>query len=100
METATTGTPTPSTPSPSPAELRRVILVLAVACGMTVANIYYAQPLLAPIASTYGVSQGSTALVVTLTQFGYALGLVILLPLADLLENRALVSRILLLTAA
>jgi predicted MFS family arabinose efflux permease len=101
-ETATTGAPRPTTPSPSPspAELRRVILVLAVACGMTVANIYYAQPLLAPIASTYGVSQGSTALVVTLTQFGYALGLVVLLPLGDLLENRALVSRILLVTAA
>jgi predicted MFS family arabinose efflux permease len=74
-------------------------MVLAVACGMTVANIYYAQPLLAPIASAYGVGQGSTALVVTLTQFGYALGLLILLPLGDLLENRALVSRILLVTA-
>jgi predicted MFS family arabinose efflux permease len=76
------------------------MLVLAVACGMTVANIYYAQPLLAPIASSYGVGQGSTALVVTLTQFGYAVGLVLLLPLGDLLENRALVSRILLVTAA
>jgi predicted MFS family arabinose efflux permease len=95
-----TTTRTPPTPSLSPAELRRVTAVLAVACGMTVANIYYAQPLLAPIASTYGVSQGSTTLVVTLTQLGYALGLLTLLPLGDLLENRALVSRILLVTAA
>jgi predicted MFS family arabinose efflux permease len=94
----TVETPTPS--SLPPAELRRVTAILAVACGMTVANIYYAQPLLGLIASTYGVSQGSTALVVTLTQLGYALGLLTLLPLGDLLENRALVSRILLVTAA
>ena len=83
-----------------PARLRRVMLVLAVACGMAVANIYYAQPLLAPIASAFGVSQGSTALVVTLTQLGYALGMVLLLPLGDLLENRTLASRTLLITAA
>ena len=83
-----------------PARLRRVILVLAVGCGMAVANIYYAQPVLAPIASAFGVSQGGTALVVTLTQLGYALGMVLPLPLGDLLENRALASRTLLVTAA
>lgn len=102
------GRPAPVTGTPavqgaselSPARLRRVILVLAIGCGMAVANIYYAQPVLAPIASAFGVSQGSTALVVTLTQLGYALGMVLLLPLGDLLENRALASRTLLVTAA
>jgi predicted MFS family arabinose efflux permease len=74
-------------------------MVLAAACGMAVANIYYAQPLLAPIATAFGVSQGNTALVVTLTQLGYALGMMLLLPLGDLLENRALASRTLLVTA-
>ena len=83
----------------SPTRLRRVMLLLAVACGMAVANIYYAQPLLAPIASAFGVSQGRAALVVTLTQLGYALGMVLLLPLGDLLENRRLASRTLLVTA-
>ncbi|MFF2523023.1 MFS transporter [Streptomyces liangshanensis] len=104
----TTTEPTAPTPAPPPtpdgalssARLRRVVLLLAFACGVTVANIYYAQPLLAPIASTFGVSAGSTALVITLTQLGYALGLVLLLPLGDLLENRALASRTLLVTAA
>ncbi|WP_211265381.1 MFS transporter [Actinacidiphila oryziradicis] len=80
--------------------LRRVMLVLAAACGLSVANIYYAQPLLDPIASAFKVSQGSAALVVTVTQLGYALGLVALMPLGDLLENRALASRTLLITAA
>jgi len=84
----------------SPARLRGVILVLAAACGMAVANIYYAQPLLGRISSTFGVSEGRTELVITLTQLGYALGLFLLVPLGDLLENRALASRTLLVTAA
>jgi predicted MFS family arabinose efflux permease len=80
--------------------LRFLTIVLAAACGLTVANLYYAQPLLAPIADTFGVSEGTSALVVTVTQLGYAVGLALLLPLGDLLENRALASRLLLLTAA
>jgi len=87
-------------PELSPARLRAVLLVLAAACGMTVANLYYAQPLLAPIAADFHVSQGSTTLVVTLTQLGYAAGLLFLLPLGDLLENRRLATRTLLVTAA
>jgi len=83
-----------------PARLRRVILVLAVACGMAVANIYYSQPLLGRLSSAFGVSQGRTEFVVTLTQLGYAVGLFLLVPLGDLLENRALASRTLLVTAA
>ncbi|HEX3791876.1 MAG TPA: MFS transporter [Pseudonocardiaceae bacterium] len=80
--------------------LRWVVVVLAVACGLAVANIYYAQPLLALISTSLGVSHGSAALVVTVTQAGYAIGLVVLLPLGDLLENRGLASRTLVVTAA
>jgi predicted MFS family arabinose efflux permease len=83
-----------------PRRLRIITIVLAVASGLTVANLYYAQPLLAPIAETFGVSQGTSALVVTVTQLGYAVGLALLAPLGDVLENRALASRLLLLTAA
>jgi predicted MFS family arabinose efflux permease len=79
--------------------LRIVTIVLAVACGLTVANLYYAQPLLGPIADTFGVSEGTSALIVTVTQLGYAIGLALLLPLGDLLENRALTSRMLVVTA-
>lgn len=80
-------------------DLRVITLVLAVASGLAVANIYYAQPLLAPIAAAFRVSQGSAALVVTVTQVGYALGMVLLMPLGDLLENRRLAARTLLVTA-
>ncbi|MGD0241185.1 MAG: MFS transporter [Streptosporangiaceae bacterium] len=79
--------------------LRLVMLVLAFACGASVANLYYAQPLLGLIRQTFGVSSGTAALVVTVTQVGYALGLALLLPLGDLLENRRLSSRTLLVTA-
>ena len=82
-----------------PRRLRLITFVLAVACGLTVANLYYAQPLLGPIADTFGVSEGTSALVVTVTQLGYAAGLALLAPLGDLLENRALTSRMLVLTA-
>ncbi|HEY2669643.1 MAG TPA: MFS transporter [Rugosimonospora sp.] len=80
--------------------LRLVTVVLAFACGLTVANLYYAQPLLALIAHDLGSGQGTAALIVTMTQIGFAIGLILLLPLGDLLENRALASRTLLGTAA
>src|ERR1051326_8097445 len=80
--------------------LRLVMLVLAFACGASVANLYYAQPLLGLIRQTFGVSAGTSALVVTLTQIGYAVGLALLLPLGDLLENRRLSSRTLVVEAA
>ncbi|MCF3136317.1 MFS transporter [Streptomyces olivochromogenes] len=74
-------------------------LVMAVACGLTVANLYYAQPLLDLVARSFGVGQGAATTVVTLTQAGYALGLLFLLPLGDLVENRRLATRTLLVTA-
>jgi len=82
-----------------PAGLSVIILVMAVACGMTVANLYYAQPLLSLIASSFRVSQGTAAIVVTATQLGYAAGLAFLVPLGDVLENRKLACRTLVITA-
>jgi len=84
---------------PGNRSLRLIMLVLAFACGTTVANLYYGQPLLAEIAMAFEVSEGSAALVVTLTQLGYAAGLALLMPLGDLVENRALASRTLVFTA-
>jgi predicted MFS family arabinose efflux permease len=74
---------------------RALTFVLAVACGLTVANLYYSQPLLDLVANAFGVSQGAATIVVTLTQIGYAVGLLFLLPLGDLVENRRLTTRLL-----
>ncbi|MCW2599677.1 MAG: major facilitator superfamily 1 [Frankiales bacterium] len=86
--------------SGAPARSLNVLtFVLATACGLSVANLYYAQPLLDLIARSFHTSQSNAAVVVTATQLGYALGLVVLLPLGDLLDNRKLTSRTLLVTA-
>ncbi len=78
-------------PSLSP----RLTVLFAVACGLAVANIYYVQPLLATIDREFRVGPGAGSVVITLTQLGYALGLVSIVPLADLIENRTLVVRVL-----
>ena len=79
--------------------LRLVMPLLAFACGAAVANLYYAQPLLGLIRHSFGISAGTAALAVTVTQVGYAAGLAFLVPLGDLLENRKLASRTLVVTA-
>ncbi|WZB62013.1 MFS transporter [Achromobacter xylosoxidans] len=69
----------------------RLPLVLATACGLTAANLYYVQPLAGPISASLGLSPQVAGLTVTLTQLGYGLGLLFLVPLGDRLENRRLI---------
>ncbi len=66
-------------------------MLLAAAAGIIVANLYYAQPLVGPIGAALGMPPGAAGLVVTLTQVGYCLGLLFIVPLGDLLENRRLI---------
>ncbi|WHA53459.1 MFS transporter [Acinetobacter pittii] len=67
-----------------------LIFLLACACGLIVANLYYAQPLIGLIAPDIHLTTTVSGLIVTLTQIGYCLGLLLLVPLSDLLENRKL----------
>ncbi len=69
-----------------------VALLFAIACGLAVANIYYAQPLLDAIANEFGITPSSVGLVITVTQICYALGLLLLVPLGDLLNRRRLIT--------
>jgi predicted MFS family arabinose efflux permease len=76
----------------SPAALSRsVILIFAAACGLSVANVYYAQPLLDAMARDFAISPASIGIVVTATQIGYALGLLLIVPLGDFLDRRRLI---------
>jgi predicted MFS family arabinose efflux permease len=75
-------------------------VVLAVACGVSAANLYYAQPLLSTIAKDFGTGSGQAGLIVTLAQVGYALGLAFLVPAGDIVSRRRLVPIALVLTAA
>jgi predicted MFS family arabinose efflux permease len=84
-----------------PLSVRRpLVLLLAVACALTVANTYYAQPLLDAISRQLQVGAGTAGLAVTLGQLGYAAGLVLLVPLGDLLDRRRLVTVVLAVSAA
>ena len=73
-------------------------ILLASACGIIVANLYYAQPLVGVISFSIGLSANSSGLIVTLTQMGYVFGLLLIVPLGDILDNRKLVFISLLLT--
>ncbi len=66
-------------------------ILLAAACGLIVANLYYAQPLIGLIAADIGLHQSAASMIVALTQIGYCTGLLLLVPLGDLTENRHLI---------
>ena len=68
-----------------------MVALLAASCGIVVANIYYSQPLLGLIGPALHMRPGAESLIVSLTQLGYAAGLIFLVPLGDLVENRRLV---------
>ncbi len=70
---------------------RPLVLLMAVATGIAVANLYYAQPLLPDIGRGLGLRPASAGLIVTVSQVGFASGLFFLLPLGDLVDRRRLV---------
>lgn len=78
--------------APIPSLSRSVALLFAIACGLAVANIYYAQPLLDALANEFGITHSSVGMVITITQICYALGLLLLVPLGDLLNRRRLIA--------
>jgi predicted MFS family arabinose efflux permease len=68
-----------------------LILLLAFASGITVANIYYNQPLLAGIAQQFNANYATTSIISLVTQLGYASGLLLVVPLGDSFERRNLI---------
>ncbi|WP_256757910.1 MFS transporter [Cohnella sp. WQ 127256] len=67
-----------------------LIFLLAVACGLIVANLYYAQTLVGPISEATGLTSTAAGFIVTVTQIGYVVGLLFIVPLSDIIENRRL----------
>ena len=79
-------TTTPITAAlPSP-----LVWLFACAAGLSVANVYYAQPLLATLAQEFGMTEAASGMVITATQLGCALALLLLVPLGDMLNRRRL----------
>ncbi|MEU2621646.1 MFS transporter [Streptomyces sp. NPDC007157] len=75
-----------------------LIALFAVASGMTVANLYYAQPLLSELRGVFHISEATAGALITLTQVGYVIGMVFLVPLGDRLEKRSLITALLTIT--
>ena len=78
---------------------RALVVLIAVATGAVVANLYYAQPVLHQVAATFHSGPGPTSAIITATQIGYAAGLLLVVPLGDLHPRRGLVTRLFCLSA-
>ncbi|WP_410511363.1 MFS transporter [Paenibacillus sp. BR2-3] len=76
-----------------------LIMILAATSGLAVANLYYNQPLLADIGRTFHASSNAVGYVSMLTQIGYALGMLLFVPLGDIRERRTLISALLIAVA-
>ena len=74
---------------------RGLTRLLAVTCGVTVANVYFAHPLLHTIARGLGTGQATAGFVVTATQLGFAAGLLLVVPLGDIIARRPLITTLL-----
>ncbi|MGW3462473.1 MFS transporter [Streptomyces olivaceoviridis] len=75
-----------------------LVALLAVASGTTVANLYYAQPLLSSLRDVFHISTATAGTLITLTQVGYVIGMLFLVPLGDRLEKRGLITILLTVT--
>lgn len=78
---------------------RRTVWIMAIGSGLSVANLYYSQPLLERMGVEFGASASRMGIVATATQVGYAVGMLLIAPLGDLMERRKLISATLIATA-
>ncbi|WP_104203909.1 MFS transporter [Billgrantia saliphila] len=81
-----------STPVPHADMSRGLVLLFSATSGLSVANVYYAQPLLDALALEFSISHAAVGGVITATQVGCALALLLLVPLGDLLDRRRLMA--------
>lgn len=73
-------------------------MVFSVAAGLAVGNLYWAQPLLAAIAADFEVPASQGSFLITATQIGYASGILLLVPLGDIVERKRLLTAVMGLT--
>lgn len=73
---------------------------LVVASGLAAGDLYWVQPLLAQIAGGFGVPTSQGGLLVTATQVGYAAGVLLIVPLGDIVHRRRLIGTVMALSVA
>lgn len=79
---------------------RGALLLFALTSGLAVASVYFAQPLMGIFAAEFALSPAISGIIISFTQLGYVLGLLFLVPLADIVDRKRLILGILLLSAA
>lgn len=70
---------------------QRILVMMSIVGGLTVANLYYNQPLLEEMRSSLGIGELEANLITVITQIGYALGLLLVVPMADMWSRRKIV---------
>ena len=65
-----------------------ILWAITITTGLVIANIYYNQPLLDDISHTFGVTSAKAGQVAMFTQAGYALGMLFIVPMADMLKRK------------
>ena len=74
--------------------------LFAICSGLAIGNLYWAQPLLVEITNAFGLSPASGGLLVTATQIGYALGILLIVPLGDFVRRKRLIGIVMVLSIA
>ncbi|WP_346828284.1 MFS transporter [Serratia inhibens] len=80
-----------ATTASDPALSAKIVFLLAAGAGLSVASIYYSQPMLSIMGDTFHAGVSDTGMVPTLTQVGYALGILLLAPLGDRHDRRQII---------
>ena len=71
---------------------RGILLAMSIIGGLTVANLYYNQPLLEDMRQSLGATEFQANLITFITQLGYAAGLILVVPLADKVSRRKIIT--------
>ncbi|MDV4313801.1 MFS transporter [Acinetobacter indicus] len=80
-----------SSPTTTPVLSPQFVLLMALACGLCAGSAYFNQPLIYSIEKSLGISTSQAGFAVVVAQIGYGLGLMLLVPLGDLLNKRKLI---------
>ncbi|MCO8103612.1 MFS transporter [Acinetobacter indicus] len=80
-----------SSPTATPVLSPQFVLLMALACGLCAGSAYFNQPLIYSIEKSLGISTSQAGFAVVVAQIGYGLGLMLLVPLGDLLNKRKLI---------
>ncbi len=91
---------TPHSNGPSRKLDSALLLLFTMAAGLSIGNLYWAQPLLVQIAGHFGLAEAKGGSLMTATQAGYALGILLIVPLGDFLQRKTMIPLLMGLTAA